>query len=388
MHYKSTAFPPALECAYERDLAEEKYRAFIQTAGLCVFLYIAFGVLDIWALPSSLHQAWAIRAAVVGTTLFCMAMAWRRRVAFLAMYQPLVCLMFVLWGLGIEAIIAHARPGEAAYTAYYAGLMLVTMALFTWTYLRPQYACVVGAALVTSYLALALFWQNFQSQSQAISLFANLFFLLSANTIGLFSLLTRERFSRRAFLLKNALKVDLEMQGEAKRQSDYLSQHDHLTGLPNRLHFERSVSELIEAARAQESAVGILFVDPDNFKPINDTHGHDAGDFVLSSTAQRILSSIGEGDFAARLGGDEFVIAMPLSSAGSDLLERASHALSERLCEPIDYHGRPIRIGASIGMASFPLHGSCLGDVMASADQRMYTLKRSAKTSPADLSAA
>ncbi len=309
-----------------------------------------------------------------------MGLAWRRREAFLGVYQPLMCLLFAFWGLGIVAIIALARPIEAAYTAYYAGLMLVTMALFTWTYLRPHYACLVGAGLAISYLALALLWQDLRSESEAISLLANLFFLLSANIIGLLSLLTRERFSRRAFLLKNALKVDLEMQGEAKRQSDYLSQHDHLTGLPNRLHFDRSVRALIETARENGSAVGFLYVDLDNFKPINDVHGHDAGDFVLSSTANRILSSIGEGDFAARLGGDEFVIVIPFAGPSTDLLERASLALSERLCEPIDYLARPMRIGASIGIASFPFDGTCVDEVLTCADQRMYVLKRTTKT--------
>lgn len=203
-------FSPALEDAYQTDLAHEKRSTFLHAGSLCVLLYSGFGVLDIWAISSAVPQAWMVRALVVGATLACMAYAKWRSSAFLARYEGIVCGLTALWGLGIEAIIALASPGEAAYTAYYAGLTLVTMALYTWTYVRPLYACILGAALAFSYLLLAVFWQRLDREPGATSLIANLFFLVSTNIIGLLSMYTRERFSRSAFLHKNALKHDLD----------------------------------------------------------------------------------------------------------------------------------------------------------------------------------
>lgn len=376
-------FPPALESAYQADLADEKRLAFVQACGLCVILYATFGILDMWAIPQAVAQAWAIRALVVGATLACMAYAWRGRDAFAAVYQPVTCGLMALWGAGIEAIIALARPGEPAYTVYYAGLTLVTMALYTWTYVRPLYACLLGVGLALSYAALAVYWQHLDSEPRATSLVANLFFLISTNIIGLLSLLTRERYSRRAFVLKNALKHDLELQGEAQRQSEYLSEHDHLTSLPNRLHFERMAADLFAQALSRGAAVGILFIDLDDFKPVNDIHGHAAGDHVLECAARRIKGCIRSTDVAARVGGDEFVVAIPLPGPETDSLERLRLLLAERLRQPVEYQGQRLHVGASIGIASYPQDGVTVADVKAAADQRMYLLKRACKVSRA-----
>lgn len=379
MRNMPVVFSPALESAYQADLADEKRRAFLHAGGLCVLLYTGFGVLDIWAISSAVMQAWMVRALVVGVTLACMAYAKWRCSAFLGCYQAIVCGLMALWGVGIEAIIALARPGEGAYTVYYAGLTLVTMALFTWTYVRPLYACILGAALAFSYLLLAVFWQRLDREPGATGLIANLFFLVSTNIIGLLSMFTRERFSRSAFLHKNALKHDLELQGEAQRQSLYLSEHDHLTALPNRLRFERIAAELFLQAAARGGAVGVLFIDLDDFKPVNDTHGHAAGDHVLACAARRIRSCIRASDVAARLGGDEFVVAIPLPAPDTDALERLRLLLAERLRQPVEYQGKPLLVGASIGVACFPPDGNTVAEVRAAADQRMYLSKRAGK---------
>ena len=211
-------FSPALESAYQDDLAAEKRRSFLHACGLCVVLYSAFGVLDIWAIPSAVRQAWAVRALVVGVTVAAIVCVRRWPGAFVRAYDTVVLALMALWGAGIEAIIALARPGEPAYTVYYAGLTLVTMALYTWTYVRPLHACLLAAALAYSYLMLAVFWQRLGAEPGVTSLIANLFFLISTNIIGLLSQMTRERFSRSAFLHKNALKHDLELQREGRAQ--------------------------------------------------------------------------------------------------------------------------------------------------------------------------
>ena len=194
------------------------------------------------------------------------------------------------------------------------------------------------------------------------------------------SMLAREKFSRQAFLLKDMLRKDLENAGNEQRQSQHESEHDHLTGLPNRLRFERSVHALFANARLTGNCVGLLFIDLDGFKPINDQHGHAAGDAVLADVAQKLFGAIRAEDLVARLGGDEFVIAIPLAANNTDRLHSLRLALSMRIGQATRWEGKQLRVTASIGTACFPEHGNSVAQVLAQADRNMYLDKQRACT--------
>jgi diguanylate cyclase (GGDEF)-like protein len=186
----------------------------------------------------------------------------------------------------------------------------------------------------------------------------------------------RERFSRQAYLLKNALTRDLRLEEEAKRQSEYLSEHDALSGLANRVRFLRRLREMVEQA-GDGSTVAVLFLDLDNFKPVNDRYGHAAGDEVLRRVAERVRGTIRLADLAGRLGGDEFVVALPLAEGQAELtVDRISTALRAAISEPIDFNGHTVRVTASVGAASCPEHGCSADELMHAADQSMYRSKR------------
>lgn len=373
-------FDPALEAAYQADLADEKARAFFWTTLLCSFLYVCFGVLDMYVLPSNVEGAWAVRAIVVIFSLLATAATRLSREAFLRHYSALVCLLYLWWGMGIETIILLAAPTDLGFSTYYAGLILVSMALYTWTYLHPLYAALTGLALVLTYVGLAIGSQHMGQGGDWIVLVQNCFFLVSANVVGAFSLYMRERFSRQAFLLKNALAHDLRLEEEAKRQSEHLSEHDPLTGLPNRVRFLRKLGALLES-RADGAAVAVLFIDLDNFKPVNDEYGHAAGDHVLRVVAERVRGAIRSSDLAARLGGDEFVVALPVAQQqGPCIVERVGNAVRAAIAEPIDFHGQMLRVSASVGAASSPADGQTAEALLHAADQHMYAGKRQGKS--------
>jgi hypothetical protein len=197
-------FEHALEKAYQADLVHEKMRVFVLVDTLCVVLYLAFAYLDVWALPNSFISAWGVRAAVVGATVFTTVIAWSEREAFQRHYAVVVSALFLTWGIGIECIILLAAPGDLAWHAYYAGLLLVTMGLYTCTYLGPAHACVVGFVITFTYIVVAVFGQHMVEGADRAALLGNCFFLLSANVIGIVALDTRERFARKAFLLERA----------------------------------------------------------------------------------------------------------------------------------------------------------------------------------------
>ena len=299
----SEPFSPALEAAYQTDLAGEKIRMIHFASFLCVLLFMSSAVLDAGTLPGHVASAWIIRSVEVLITVAIAVAVHLRPRAFLRHYTAGICFIALIWAAGVEAMIMLASPGDLAWSTYYAGLILVAMALYTWTYLRWMHAAIVGLLVIGSYLLSALFVQGMSDGRHWPLLGQNTFFLFSANLLGLASMVIRERFSRQAFLLKNALARDLKLEEEAKRQSQYRAEHDDLTGLPNRVRFLRRLDELL-AARQGAGTVAVLFLDLDGFKPVNDRHGHAAGDHMLAVIAERIRATIRGPDLAARLGGD------------------------------------------------------------------------------------
>jgi diguanylate cyclase (GGDEF)-like protein len=375
----SRHFPPSLEEVYQADMAGEKLRIFYIACGLSSLLYLGFAPLDVVTLSSDLKGAWMVRAAVILATGAAALFAHLRRDAFLRHYPAVICLVYLGWGAGVEALLMLSQPTDLAWSSYYAGLMLVSMALYIWSYLRPLHAGLAGLAVVASYVVAGLCYQRMGERGHWVPLVQNVCFLAGTNVVGAFALTTRERFARQAFLLKDALVRDVRLKEEAKRRSEHLAGHDALTGLPNRVSFVRRLGELI-ATRAPDDTVGVLFLDLDGFKPVNDQHGHAAGDHVLAVVAQRLRTAIRPEDVAARIGGDEFVVALPLAGQeDAAIVERTRAALCRSIAEPIDYRGCSLRVTASIGMAIRCRDGGSAEELLHRADQSMYASKRGGK---------
>jgi len=146
--------------------------------------------------------------------------------------------------------------------------------------------------------------------------------------------------------------------------------HDSLTGLANRA----GLYESIEARLAEElpTPFSVLFVDLDRFKEVNDALGHQVGDELLRAVARRLQHCVPAGTLVARPGGDEFVLVVRGPRAGADDL---ALALCSELGQPIELNGRTALVGASIGMAHHPEHGSNTSDLMRRADMAMYSAK-------------
>jgi diguanylate cyclase (GGDEF)-like protein len=368
-------FSPALEDAYQADLASDKLRLFYVGSLLCALLYTCFGFLDYVTMPSNAAGALRVRAVVVLATLAIGAAVRARPAFFLRHYTAGMGACSLGWGAGIIAIIMLSSPGDLAWGTYYAGLLIVSMALYAWTYLRPLHAGLIGALLVAGYVLEALYVQKMGVRGEWPLLAQNTFFLAVANLIGVVPLVLRERFSRQAFLLKNALAHDLKLEEEAKRQSQHRAEHDALTGLPNRVRFLRQLGQLLDDRRGA-STVAVLFLDLDGFKPVNDRYGHAAGDQVLAIIADRIRGTVRGTDLAARLGGDEFVVAVPLADGDGELvLRRMTAALHAAIAEPVDFNGQRLCVSASIGTALCPRGSGSAEELIHLADQNMYEAK-------------
>jgi len=177
----------------------------------------------------------------------------------------------------------------------------------------------------------------------------------------------------------NALIAELgDWRQHMRRENETLSHkasHDALTGLPNRALFERRAAEMLAEARAGEASFVLLYADADSFKPINDRHGHAAGDAVLIETATRIRSCLRARDVAARLGGDEFAVLLAAPS-GADAAERVTGEIAARMAEPFRLpSGQTVTMTLSLGAAIYPGDGQDLTTLINRADAAMYAAK-------------
>lgn len=157
-----------------------------------------------------------------------------------------------------------------------------------------------------------------------------------------------------------------------------LALFDPLTALPSRtLFMERLKSGLLSADR-NGSSCALLYLDLDDFKPINDRDGHEAGDEVLKVVGRRLSGALRESDTVCRWGGDEFLILLPQPGGVHDVLELVERLLA-RLGEPIPVWGADYRITASVGIARFPHDGQTPKSLQSAADMAMYEAKRQGK---------
>ncbi len=165
---------------------------------------------------------------------------------------------------------------------------------------------------------------------------------------------------------------------DAEARVEHLATHDFLTGLPNRRLLVDRLDVAISQSRRKFQRVGLLFIDLDNFKRMNDAYGHKFGDEILKKVAQALAGSIRESDTAARIGGDEFAILLNNLQERKDLLPVVSK-LAASFEKPMNIGGHEIEICISIGEALYPDDAEEVDALLAHADKMMYLRKQETK---------
>jgi diguanylate cyclase (GGDEF)-like protein/PAS domain S-box-containing protein len=155
----------------------------------------------------------------------------------------------------------------------------------------------------------------------------------------------------------------------------HLATHDPLTDLPNRYLMTDRVNQVLARAKRTGLGFALLFVDIDDFKKVNDSHGHDYGDLVLRAVARRLRGSVRQSDTVARLGGDEFVIVLDTIQEIRQADAVAQH-VERALARPFALRGHRLRISVSIGISAYPEDGHDAQVLLKAADQAMYQAKR------------
>ncbi len=166
---------------------------------------------------------------------------------------------------------------------------------------------------------------------------------------------------------------------QAAETLTHQARHDQLTGLPNRLMFHERLEQALARARRSGRALGVVFVDLDDFKEVNDTRGHDAGDLLLSALTPRLLAAVRHGDTVARLGGDEFVVLCEELDSEQEAMAVAQR-LADAAREPVMVAGLEHSLSASAGVVMVPDPAQATADgVLRDADAAMYAAKAGGK---------
>jgi diguanylate cyclase (GGDEF)-like protein len=173
------------------------------------------------------------------------------------------------------------------------------------------------------------------------------------------------------------MQVQVAERERAEKALEYQAFHDALSGLPNRALFTTRLERALEHAASGHSTIAVLFLDLDNFKFINDTLGHAAGDELLVIVAERLRACVRPGDTVARLGGDEFTILLE-GSVTEDTAEDIARRASESLQQPVRLGGQDVVANVTIGIALDDGSRSP-GDLLRAADVALYAGKASGK---------
>jgi diguanylate cyclase (GGDEF)-like protein len=168
---------------------------------------------------------------------------------------------------------------------------------------------------------------------------------------------------------------DVTEQVASEQRIRQMAFFDHLTGLPNRLLLQDRLQQAIASAARSEKKAGVMFIDLDRFKEVNDLHGHDVGDDVLREVVKRISSCLRRNDTLSRYGGDEFVVVLQ-TIADRDEASLIAERILDVQTSPIVAGERSLSIGSSIGIAVFPDDGQDGEVLLRAADEAMYQAKR------------
>jgi diguanylate cyclase (GGDEF)-like protein/PAS domain S-box-containing protein len=165
---------------------------------------------------------------------------------------------------------------------------------------------------------------------------------------------------------------------QARDRAEQLATHDFLTGLPNRVLLMDRINQAIGLARRKHRMVAVLSLDLDNFKQVNDTHGHGEGDRLLVEIAGRLVSGLRRSDSVTRLGGDEFVVMIPEVASAAEVEAMVTHLL-QGARRPWLVEGTSMSPSFSVGIALFPRDGATAEALLASSDRALYAAKRLGK---------
>jgi diguanylate cyclase (GGDEF)-like protein len=258
------------------------------------------------------------------------------------------------------------------------GLMLFSVASFVMVSLHGVrqlmilaaaylvFSSIIAFAFINGYLVMPMS-ANTMHQSPSVWI-STIFFTAVATTM----------FALAVNSVKDSL---LRLNNRIEKQKEEitrLANQDSLTGLPSLRVANENLRIAIALAKRNDYQVGVLMIDLDDFKDVNDSHGHEAGDYVLKTIAERLPEILRTSDTACRIGGDEFLVILSRVVTVKET-ELVCQRVIDAISTPIKYGATQLRVGASVGCAFYPNHGETVAELRRAADLVMYDAKQMGK---------
>ncbi len=295
---------------------------------------------------------------------------------------------FVISVASAGLAVSYVLVGTTGNRAADAGATFLILLPLLWMSVRlsltlayPVFVAVVGAMVVGTMAGYGPFAGI--EPGSTFMFFAEMTIAFSASLLLLGGAANEQRVAEQAM---RRLNLELETRvdqrtaelRESQQQMERVAFYDCLTGLPNRRLLEERFAFCAAATRRSRHRFGLLLIDLDRFKEINDNLGHDAGDALLVEAGCRLKTTVRDCDVVARMGGDEFVILLPETGDRTSIESVCTRILSA-LAEPMPFKDCVMRASASIGVAVFPDHGETWQMIYKSADLALYDAKRSGR---------
>lgn len=379
---KDNKILPSLDLEFQSYLKNEKTKLARFMCILSSVLFASFIIVDIWALSSVFSTAITIRGMVIAaliTTYFITYTA-----LFDKFYNLIISSMYIVAVAGIEAMVFIATPADQAYETYFVGIILILITLFSWTYLKLKVSVPLALISILAYVYIEVVARDLVGNDRYSALITNVFFLFSSALIGFIAQVMRDGYLRQNFLLQQSLKDTVKEKTIEADDNAYIANHDALTKLPNRRYITELLEDSLQLAKEREKVLAILFLDLNGFKQVNDVYGHAVGDSVLVIVAKRLELAVRQGDNLSRLGGDEYLVSLMMDNENIADIERMAVKFTEIISKPMNIDGLRIKVGVSIGIAAYPMHGNKVGVLLDIADKKMYKVKQGKESTNLD----
>lgn len=317
--------------------------------GLLIALILANGATRLWLLAGSLALCCAGAAAFYQRPLLA---------AYLLLWSMVLMLSGLAWVAGgLRDIAVLGYPGVLIYAALFGSSSLfVSLLLFIIGFCALMAWATMQGVLIPHIPAIS--WNSV--------VFVGVILLITGFSVYLMTKDLRQ--------LMDSLQRENERVRKSQAEIERLAHHDRLTGLPNRILAEISYQQLIQHCRSHDLRLAVLFLDLDNFKPVNDSLGHTAGDLVLQQLAARLLAQMPQDAMLCRFGGDEFLALVP-TDADDGKLSLLAKAMINQTCSPFLVMQTHIEISGSVGIAVVPRDGVEFNVLSKKADMAMYKAK-------------
>lgn len=364
------------QAAYNRYLDAKKKQSARLNSLTAIFLFVNLTILHYWLIPSSFQEVQAL--GFLAITNFLLLFLSTYQSFFSRYYAVIISIGYLIPSFMIESIIFLSKPSELAYYVSFSTLLIIIMTMFSWAHLSSRVLILTISLIVAGLISAILFHQGDEGlHSVYLILISNLFFLGAAIIAGVVSRLMRDSNLKQNFILQQSLENALDEKIKEVKKFEFYSNHDQLTGLTNRRFAEKNFSKKISKVEEKENITFVLmFLDLNNFKIINDTYGHEAGDKVLRVTSERLKLLIREEDNLVRLGGDEFLICLEINRIDDLTLYKVRKKIKDCISQPIRYKQNTLIVTTSIGVSRYPEDGESLEALIKSADTHMYKEKK------------